>query len=248
MPCLVKSKKASRPASSKPKLISAWLLRPLLLLVAAALLYQSWFLLHIVYWRSYHPTSSAFMQSRLETLRQQDPAAELRHYWIDYERISNHLKRAVVAAEDGRFLQHGGFDYKALETAWKKNLKQRKWAAGGSTISQQLAKNLFLSADKTLWRKSQETLITLMLEEFLTKQRILEIYLNVIEWGEGVFGIEAAARHYFNISASSLTPEQAAWLASIIPNPRFYDAHRKSPKLLDKTRIILSRLPAAKIP
>ncbi len=87
-----------------------------------------------------------------------------------------------------------------------------------------------------------------MLEEFLTKQRILEIYLNVIEWGEGVFGIEAAARHYFNISASSLTPEQAAWLASIIPNPRFYDAHRKSPKLLDKTRIILSRLPAAKIP
>ncbi|WP_350282082.1 monofunctional biosynthetic peptidoglycan transglycosylase [Nitrosomonas sp.] len=239
---------ARRPATSKPRLISTWLLRPLLLLLTAGLLYQSWFLLHIVYWRSYSPTTSAFMQDRLKIIRQQNPAASLQHQWVDYEQISSHLKRAVIAAEDARFLQHQGFDYKAIETAWKKNLKQRKWAAGGSTISQQLAKNLFLSTEKTVWRKSQETLITLMLEEFLTKRRILEIYLNIIEWGNGIFGVEAAARHYFDIPAASLTPAQAAWLASIIPNPRLYDTRRNLPKLLNKSRIILSRLPAAKIP
>ena len=188
------------------------------------------------------------MKNRLEVIRQQDSTAKLRHYWVDYEQISEHLKRAVVTAEDDRFLQHEGFDFKAIERAWKKNMKQRKWAAGGSTISQQLAKNLFFSAKKTISRKFQETLITLMLEKFLSKQRILEIYLNIIEWGESVFGIEAAAYHYFGKSATSLTPRQAAWLASIIPNPRFYDNHRQSPRLLNKTRIILSRLPAAKIP
>ncbi|MCC6917179.1 monofunctional biosynthetic peptidoglycan transglycosylase [Nitrosomonas sp.] len=233
---------------SKSRLISTWLLRPLLLLLTTALLYQSWFLLHIVYWHTYPVTTSALMRDRLETMRRQNPAAELQHQWADYAQISGHLKRAVIAAEDARFLQHQGFDYQAIETAWKKNLKQRKWAAGGSTISQQLAKNLFLSTEKTVLRKFQETLITLMLEAILTKRRILEIYLNIIEWGDGIFGIEAAARHYFGIPASSLTPAQAAWLASIIPNPRFYDSHRKLPKLLRKSEIILSRLPTAKIP
>lgn len=244
----MKLTRTSRSTASKPGLISTWLLRPLLLFMAVALLYQSWFLLHIAYWRAYPPTTSAFMQNRLETMRQQNPSAKLQHRWVDYEQISSHLKRAVVATEDARFMQHQGFDYKAIETAWKKNLKQRKLAAGGSTISQQLAKNLFLSSKKTAWRKAQEALITLMMEELLTKQRILEIYLNIIEWGEGVFGIEAAAQHYFGVSAASLTPGQAAWLASIISNPRFYDTHRQSPKLLRKTRIILSRLPTARIP
>ncbi|MXS79663.1 monofunctional biosynthetic peptidoglycan transglycosylase [Nitrosomonas eutropha] len=244
----MKLTKTSRPTTPQPGLISTWLLRPLLLLLTIALLYQSWFLLHIIYWRTYHPTTSAFMQDRLETMHRQNPAAKLQYRWVDYEQISNHLKRAVIATEDARFMQHQGFDYKAIEVAWKKNLKQRKLAAGGSTISQQLAKNLFLSSEKTVWRKLQETLITLILEEFLSKRRILEIYLNVIEWGEGVFGIEAAARHYFGIPASSLAPEQSAWLASIISNPRFYDTHRQSPRLLKKARIILSRLPTAKIP
>lgn len=188
------------------------------------------------------------MQNRMATLQQQRQTVKLRYDWTDYPQISRHLKQAVVAAEDARFLQHQGFDYKAIEIAWKKNLQQRKWAAGGSTITQQLAKNLFLSADKTIWRKSQEVLLTLMLETFMTKQRILEIYLNVIEWGEGVFGAEAAAQHYFDISAAALTPQQAAWLASIVPNPRYYETHRTSPRLLNKTKIILSRLPAAKVP
>lgn len=239
---------ASPSASSSPRLISTWLLRPLLLFLTAAFLYQAWFLLHITYWRTYDPASSAFMQNRLAVMRQEDPAAKLQHQWVKYGQVSAHLKRAVIAAEDARFLQHQGFDYKAIEAAWKKNLQQRKLAAGGSTISQQLAKNLFLSTEKTVGRKLQETIITFMLEKFLTKQRILEIYLNVIEWGEGIFGAEAAARHYFGVPASSLTPSQAAWLASIIPNPRFYDNHRKLPGLLKKSEIILSRLPAAKIP
>ncbi|WP_300285144.1 monofunctional biosynthetic peptidoglycan transglycosylase [Nitrosomonas sp.] len=244
----MKLTQTSPAISSRPRLISTWLLRPLLLILAAAFFYQAWFLLHIVYWRTYDPASSAFMQNRLEIMHQQNPAAKLQQQWVKYEQISVHLKRAVVAAEDARFLQHEGFDYKAIEAAWKKNLQQRKLAAGGSTISQQLAKNLFLSTEKTVGRKLQETIITFMLEKFLTKRRILEMYLNVIEWGEGIFGAEAAARHYFGIPASSLTPSQAAWLASIIPNPRFYDNHRKQPKLLRKSGIILSRLPTAKIP
>lgn len=244
----MKSTKTSPPTPAKPRLISNWLLRPLLLFLTIALLYQSWFLLHIVYWRTYPPTTSAFMQNRLETMRQQNPSAKLQHTWVNYEQISKHLKRAVIATEDARFMQHQGFDYQAIEIAWKKNLKQRKLAAGGSTISQQLAKNLFLSSEKTVWRKAQETLITLMLEKFLTKRRILEIYLNIIEWGEGIFGIEAAAHHYFGIPASSLTPKQSAWLASIISNPRFYDTHRQSPRLLKKANIILARLPSANIP
>lgn len=238
----------SRLTPPKLKLISPWLLRLLLLFLAIVLLYQSWFLLHIVYWRTYPPTTSAFMQNHLTTLRQQNSDAKLQYVWINYSQISDYLKRAVIATEDARFLQHKGFDYQAIEIAWKKNLKQRKLAAGGSTISQQLAKNMFLSSKKTMWRKLQEALITIMLEKMMTKQRILEIYLNVIEWGNGVFGVEAAAHYYFGIPARSLAPEQSAWLASIISNPRFYDVHRQSPRLLKKASIILSRLPAANIP
>ena len=227
---------------------SLWLLRVMSLLLAGALVYQSWFLLHVVYWRSHNPATSAFMQQRLTQLREHHPKAELQYRWISYERISPHLKQAVVAAEDARFVWHTGFDFNAIEIAWKKNLEQRKWAAGGSTISQQLAKNLLLSSDKTLGRKFQEVLITLMLEQFLSKERILELYLNVIEWGEGVFGAEAAARHYFNVPASALSARQAALLASMIPNPRYYDKNRNTPRLLNKSRIIESRMRVAKVP
>jgi len=218
------------------------------LLLAGALLYQSWFLLHVIFWRTHHPATSTFMQQRLAQLREHNPQAVLQQHWVPYEQISRHLKQAVVAAEDARFMQHTGFDFDAMEIAWKKNLEQRKWAAGGSTISQQLAKNLFLSSDKTLGRKLQEAIITYMLEQFLSKERILELYLNVIEWGEGVFGAEAAARHYFNVPASGLSARQAALLASMIPNPRYFDKNRNAPRLLNKTRIIESRMRAAKVP
>ncbi len=227
---------------------SLWVSRLVGLLLLGALLYQSWFLLHVVYWRTHNPATSAFMQQRLAQLREQNPQADLQHYWVPYRQISHHLKQAVVASEDGRFMRHTGFDIDAMEIAWKKNLEQRKWAAGGSTISQQLAKNLLLSGDKTLGRKLQEALITLMLEQLLSKERILELYLNMIEWGEGVFGAEAAARHYFNVPASALSARQAALLASMIPNPRYYDKNRHAPRLLNKTRIIETRMRAAKVP
>lgn len=228
--------------------LSRWVLRVIGSLLAGVLLYQSWFLLHVVYWRTYHPATSAFMQQRLAQLREHDPQAVLRQHWVPYEQISHHLKQAVVAAEDARFLQHAGFDFDAMEIAWKKNLEQRKWVAGGSTISQQLAKNLFLSSDKTLGRKLQEALITFMLEQLLSKERILELYLNVIEWGDGVFGAEAAARHYFHVPAAALSARQAAMLASMIPNPRYYDKNRRDPRLLRKSRIIESRMRAARVP
>jgi monofunctional biosynthetic peptidoglycan transglycosylase len=167
---------------------------------------------------------------------------------VPYKRISNHLKRAIVAAEDAKFLGHEGFDWQAIQQAHKKNLKRGRIVAGGSTISQQLAKNLFLSGSRSPWRKAQEAVVTVMLEKMMRKRRILEIYLNVIEWGNGVFGAEAAARHYFGVRAAQLSGEQAARLASMVPNPRFYDRNRNAPWLMTKTGIILARMNAARIP
>jgi monofunctional biosynthetic peptidoglycan transglycosylase len=163
-------------------------------------------------------------------------------------RISNNLKRAVIAAEDARFVDHEGFDWEGIQKAMEKNEKKGKIVAGGSTISQQLAKNLFLSSKRTPWRKAEETLITVMLEKLMDKRRILEIYLNVIEWGEMVFGCEAAAHHYFGVSAAQLSAEQAAKLAAMVPNPRLYDRNRFAPGLLRKTSIILARMNSAELP
>ncbi|PZP63981.1 MAG: monofunctional biosynthetic peptidoglycan transglycosylase [Azospira oryzae] len=223
-------------------------LRLLLLLALLFLGYQLWIFAQIVYWSRFDPASTAFMERRLAELRAKNPRAELKHQWVPYGRISAHLKRAIVAAEDARFLEHEGFDFEAIQKAYEKNLKKGRIVAGASTISQQLAKNLFLSPERTPWRKAQEALITVMLEAVMSKRRILEIYLNVIEWGNGVFGAEAASRHYFGVSAAGLSEWQAARLAAMVPNPRFYDRHRDTPWLDRKTEIILSRMPAAQIP
>lgn len=188
------------------------------------------------------------MRDQLDVLRKKNSAAVLRMQWTPYERISPHLKRAIIAAEDNKFLEHEGFDFEAIQKAYEKNQKKGRLVAGGSTISQQLAKNLLLSSKKTPLRKIEEAIITLMLEKVMSKRRILEIYLNVIEWGNGVFGAEAAIRYYYGVSASSITPEQAARLAAMVPNPRFYDRHRNTPWLLKKTDIILSRMASAQIP
>jgi monofunctional biosynthetic peptidoglycan transglycosylase len=230
------------------RILKRWLWRLFLLLAGLILIYQAWILGQLTYWNHYNPSSSAFMRARLDMLREKDRAAVLRMQWVPYERISPHLKRAVIAAEDSKFLQHEGFDFEAIQRAYEKNLEKGKLVAGGSTISQQLAKNLFLSGEKTPWRKLQEALITFMLENVMSKRRILEIYLNIIEWGDGVFGAEAAMRHYYGASAASITMEQAARLAAIVPNPRFYDRNRTTPWLLKKTAIILSRMPSAQIP
>lgn len=225
-----------------------WTWRVLLLVLISITLIQFWFAVHIWYWSANNPEMTAFMASRLERLREKDPKATLRYQWVPYQRISVHLKRAIVAAEDARFLDHGGFDWDAMQKAYERNLAKGKVVAGGSTISQQLAKNLFLSSDRTWWRKLQEAAITLMIETIMTKRRILEIYLNVIEWGDGVFGAEAAARYHYGATAGSLTPAQSARLAAMVPSPRRYGPGRNTAYLQRRTEIILGRMPAARVP
>ncbi len=216
----------------------------LLLLVV----YQLWIFIHICWWINFNPSTSAFMEDRLEVLQEKNPNAELKHRWVAYKNISPNLKRALIAAEDAKFLDHEGFDWEGIEKAYEKNLKKGKVVAGGSTISQQLAKNLFLSTKRTPWRKLEEAMITVMLESTMSKRRIFEIYLNVIEWGNGIFGAEAAARHYFGTSAKNLSSEQAAKLAAMVPNPRYYDKHQSAQGLNRKTGIILHRMNSAAIP
>ncbi|MFA6015005.1 MAG: monofunctional biosynthetic peptidoglycan transglycosylase [Gallionellaceae bacterium] len=225
-----------------------WTGRALFALMLFIVLYQVWIAAHILWWVGHNPASSSFMDDRLDVMQEKNPDAELKHKWVPYRNISNNLKRALIASEDAKFVDHEGFDWEGIQKAYEKNLKKGKIVAGGSTISQQLAKNLFLSTKRTPWRKGEEVIITLMLESMMDKQRIFEIYLNVIEWGNGVFGAEAAARHYYRSSASQLSPQQAAKLAAMVPNPRYYDKHREARGLLRKTEIILARMNAADIP
>lgn len=223
-------------------------IRLLVVLLAWILLYQLWIFLHICWWIKFNPTSSAFMEDRLAIIQEKNPEAELKHKWVNYTQISNNLKRAVIASEDAKFIDHEGVDWEAIQVAYEKNLKKGKIVSGGSTISQQLAKNLFLSSKRTPWRKAQELVITYMLEAMLDKRRIFEIYLNIIEWGDGVFGAEAASRHYFKTSAAKLSTQQAARLAVMIPNPRFYDKHKKTNYLAKRTAVIQARMRFAEIP
>lgn len=228
--------------------IKAWIWRGFLALLLLILLYQLWIFLHICYWVHQNPNSTAFMRDRLQAQQSENPKARLKHQWVEYEQISVNLKRAVVAAEDAKFVQHDGFDWDGIQQAYEKNLKKGRLVAGGSTISQQLAKNLFLSSQRTPWRKLQEAVITLMLEQMMSKRRILEIYLNVIEWGDGVFGAEAAAKHYYGVSARRLSSYQAAKMAAMIPNPRFYDKHRSTRFLNRKTGTIQARMRLVEVP
>jgi monofunctional biosynthetic peptidoglycan transglycosylase len=225
-----------------------WSRRGLAVLVVLLLIWQGWYFGWVVWWKFVNPSTTSFMTQRLDELREKDPRAEMKMRWVPYERVSNHLKRAVIAAEDARFSEHEGFDWEGIQKALEKNQKKGKIVAGGSTITQQLAKNLFLSASKTPWRKAQEAVITLMLETVMDKRRILEIYLNVVEWGPGVFGAEAAARHYYGLSAAQLSAEQAARLAVLLPNPRKFGRLPNSPYLAARSQIILGRMGAAELP
>ncbi|MFL9609333.1 monofunctional biosynthetic peptidoglycan transglycosylase [Methylobacillus sp. Pita2] len=229
-------------------MIKRLLWRGLLLALVLVVLYQLWIFMHILWWVEHNPSSSAFMRTSLATLRQDNPDATLKHQWVEYQKISRNLKRAVIASEDAKFVGHEGFDWDGIQKAYEKNWQKGKIVAGGSTISQQLAKNLFLSTGRTPWRKLEEAAITWMLERMMSKRRIFEIYLNVIEWGNGVFGAEAAARHYYKTSAASLSAAQAAKLAAMIPNPRYYDKHREARGLIRKAGIIESRMRYAEVP
>lgn len=239
------------------------LLRWLLLLLLAVLALQLFFVLRIATMALLAPQSSAFQRSEAWRLVSEKDQLKWRQQWVSYEKLSEHLKRAVIASEDDSFVDHDGIDWEALEKAWQKNTRAETQAAkratkpaktgrvkvvGGSTITQQLAKNLFLSGERTLLRKGQEFVITLLLEAILSKQRILEIYLNSVEWGEGVFGAEAAAQHYFRKPASELTPLEAARLAVMLPRPRYFEKLPNSGYLAERAAVIAERMPKAQLP
>ena len=234
--------------SAALRFIARWFKRILGGLLALLLAYQLWLFAWVLWWSSVNPGATRFMQIRLAELQAKDPKAQLKQQWVAYGRISNQLKRALIVSEDDLFVHHEGFDWEGIQRAIEKNSKKGRIVAGGSTISQQLAKNLFLTPSKSPWRKGQEAVVTLMIEAVWSKQRIFEVYLNVIEWGDGVFGAEAAARHYYGVAASQLSAEQAARLAGMVPSPRFYDRNRNAPGLAAKAQVILGRMPAAQIP
>ncbi len=194
--------------------------------------------------RRNNPQKTAMMEQRAEEAVSSGKEFSIDQKWVPLSRISKHLINAVIVSEDGMFYEHEGVDWYELEESIKKNLEKGKVARGGSTISQQLTKNLYLSTSKDPIRKLKELIITLRMERTLSKRRILEIYLNVIEWGNGVFGAEAAAKKYFGKSASLLTREEAAQMAAVIPSPRKHQPNVMSLYVARRSSIILSRMSA----
>lgn len=219
----------------------------LLLLLLLLTLWQGWIFAQVLWWRDVNPTSTRFMRIQLAALQADNPDARLRHQWVDYDRFSTHLKRAVVAAEDDRFVEHKGFDWTGIQHAIETSRQRGTPTAGGSTITQQLAKNLFLSPTRSYLRKAQEAVITMMIESSWSKRRILEVYMNVAEWGRGIFGGEAAAQHFFGISADRLGPAEAANLAVRLPNPRRYE-QQFGPALHAHAARVAARMSNSRIP
>ncbi|MFN0182939.1 MAG: transglycosylase domain-containing protein [Aquabacterium sp.] len=242
----------------------------LVLLCTASL--QIFFVLRLAAMNLVDPQSTAFQRSEAWRLLTERGRLPWRQDWVDASAISVQLKRAVIASEDAGFTEHVGIEWDALREAWDKNRRataqaerrneQAKRGAGnvalkrrhepklvgGSTISQQLAKNLFLSGERTLPRKAQEAFLTLALELVLTKQRVLEIYLNSVEWGEGVFGAQAAAQHYFRVDAARLDSPQAARLAVLLPAPKRYERQPWSAYVSGRAATITARMPAVDLP
>ena len=225
-----------------------WLRRIVLMVIGLFILVQLWFFAWVMVWKVTEPGPTQFMKIRLAELQKKNPGAKLQQTWVSYGFISPNLKRALIAAEDSKFMQHQGFDFDGIQKAFEKNEKRGRIAAGGSTITQQLAKNLFLWPEKSFVRKAEEALITLMIENTWSKRRILEVYMNEIEWGTGIFGAEAAARHYFGISANELNEYQAAMLASMVPSPQYYDRKGETEGLARQTEVILERMNKVAIP
>jgi monofunctional glycosyltransferase len=170
-----------------------------------------------------NPPKTALMEFREKQSKEKGKRFRINQIWVPLSKISPYLSKAVLIAEDDKFWSHEGFDYEAIEKAIEKDIKMKRFKFGGSTISQQLARNLYLSSEKSLLRKIREAIITWRMERVLSKRRILELYLNVVEWGDGIFGVEAASRHYYGKSSSELTPQEAARLAVVLPNPRKYN-------------------------
>ena len=240
-------------------------LRWLGLVLLAFVALQLFFVLRIAAMAAINPESTTFQRSEAWAQLASGGPVRWRQQWVPYAQISGHLKRAVIASEDDGFVNHEGVDWNAIEKAWERNAKAEALIAkaqarapdkpvrapkirGGSTITQQLAKNLLLSGERTLVRKGQEFVLTLALEQFLTKERILEIYLNHVEWGHGIFGAEAAARHYYRKSAADLAPHEAARLAVMLPAPKRFEKTPGSDYLAGRTRTIVARMGSAELP
>lgn len=219
-----------------------WVKIALLAILGLAILYQGWIVFRVVRFKSSNPTTTAMMDQRASEERSRGEEPRRFQTWVPYDRISRNLTKAVLAGEDSRFFDHGGFDWEEMQKALEKDWNEGRFSRGASTISQQLAKNLFLSTSKNPFRKIHEAVITKEMEWILGKRRILEIYLNVIEWGDGVYGAEAAARTYFNTSAASLSADQAAFLSAIIPSPNGAFNPSKHRGRVDRRKNLIERL------
>lgn len=216
--------------------------------VALFILFNAYVYGNIITYRAVAPHKTAFMAMRMSQFRSEGSAVELDYRWVPYNRISTNLKKALIASEDAKFAAHDGFDWQGIQSALKRNQRSGRVKAGGSTISQQLAKNLFLNDSRSYIRKGEEAAITAMMEAVTDKDRIFELYLNSIEWHYGVFGAEAASQYFYKKPAASLTKQQAAKLAARVPAPLFFADNPKSKKLRGKTNIILRRMGSAELP
>ncbi|UOG18496.1 monofunctional biosynthetic peptidoglycan transglycosylase [Acinetobacter sp. PK01] len=224
--------------------MKAFFVRTLLVIVSFILLVQLWIFSSLLWWRTHPVETTMFM--RLDYWS--EPSKPIQHTWRDYDEISDYVKRAVVTSEDGKFMHHHGFDWEGMQYALERNQDKGKVVAGGSTISQQLAKNLFLYNKRSFIRKGQEAVATWMMERMWSKQRILEVYLNSVEFGENIYGVEAATQHYFGKSARSLTRDQAAFLAAILPNPKYYQDHQNDRKVQIRKKMIRKYMRYSEIP
>jgi monofunctional biosynthetic peptidoglycan transglycosylase len=242
--------------------VGSQLVRIAVLLAVGALALQLALAARIAWMAVSDPASTAFQRSEAWRLLT-GPASFRWHWqWVPYDAIASNLKRAVIASEDAMFADHGGIDWDAIEQAWERNRTAEERAerragsgravvvkvVGGSTISQQLAKNMLLSSERTVLRKGQEAILTLWLETFLSKRRILELYLNHVEWGAGVFGAQAAARHYFRLDAARLGAEQAARLAVMLPAPKRFEKRPGSAYVIGRAATIVARMGAVELP
>jgi len=217
--------------------------------------------------RDQNPATTSLIETRTREARRKGVEPKRVQIWVPLDKISTNLQRAVLAGEDSNFATHNGFDYQAIQRAWEQAQKDAEKEAkqtgeddswlphmpdfkrGGSTISQQLAKNLYLSSERTIMRKGQETIITYFMERSLSKRRILEIYLNVIEWGDGLYGAEAASQYYFHKPAANLNLREAAFLSAMIPNPRTVFNPQVNPKrVARRQRIIMRLMPGVRMP
>lgn len=207
-------------------------------LAATMLVFHLVFVPDVSVLKKENPKKTAMMEHREAQWAEKGKKRKIAQAWVPYSRISPFAVKAVIIAEDDKFWSHEGFDYEAIQKAIEKDIKERRFKAGGSTITQQLAKNLYLSPEKSPVRKIREAIITWKLERSLSKKRIMEIYLNVAEWGDGIFGIEAASKHYFGKSANDLTPMEAARLAVVLPNPRRLNAAGEQRYVNNRAQVI----------